>query len=153
MIDSFVLFEKEVPDSLLYFIGEGEDFKKMQDNISLNNLTEKVILAGKKKSQEIALFLNSSDLFIMASYKEGWSTSLSEAVACGVPACVTNFSSAKEIIQEGKNGFVFDEHNEDIFVQGMFKALKISRPIHNDNVKTYSTDRLKEDLLKQWELV
>lgn len=153
MIDSYVLFEKEVPDSLLYFIGEGEDFKKIKDYISLNNLTEKVILAGKKKSQEIALFLNASDLFIMGSYKEGWSTSLSEAIACGVPSCVTNFSSAKEIILEGINGFVIDEHNEDLFVQGMIKAMKISRPVYNDNVKAYSTNKLKVDLLNIWELI
>lgn len=153
MIDSYVLFEKEIPDSLLYFIGEGEDFKKIKDYISLNNLTEKVILAGKKKSQEIALFLNASDLFIMGSYKEGWSTSLSEAVACGIPACVTNFSSAKEIILEGINGFVIDKHNEDLFVQGMFKAMKISRPVYNDNVEAYSSDKLKVDLLNIWELI
>lgn len=153
MIDCFILFKKKVSNSLLYFIGEGEDLRKMQDYISLSNLTEEVILVGKKKAEEIALFLNVSDLFIMGSYKEGWSTSLSEAIACGIPACVTNFSSAKEIIKEGENGFVIDKRDENLFVQGMFKALKISRPVYNGNVNAYSTDKLKEDLLKLWKLI
>lgn len=153
MIDCYVLFEKEVPDSLLFFIGNGEDFEKMQDYISLNNLTEKVILVGEKKSEEIALFLNASDLFIMGSYKEGWSTSLLEAIACGIPAYVTNFSSAKEIIVEGENGYVIEDHKEDQFVQGMLKALMIPRPVYNDNVKLFSANRLKNDLLNIWKLI
>jgi glycosyltransferase involved in cell wall biosynthesis len=152
MIDCFILFEKEISDSKFYFIGDGEDFKKMQEYISLNNLTEKVLLAGKKKSEEIALFLNASDLFVMGSYKEGWSTSLLEAIACGIPACVTNFSSAKDIILEGENGYVIEEHNEDLFVTGMLKALKISRPVNNENIKEFASNRLKDELLKIWYL-
>src|ERR1035437_425423 len=153
MIDCFILFKENFPNSLFYIIGEGEDFLKIQEYLFLKKNTEKVILVGAKRIDEIALFLNASDLFIIGSYKEGWSTSLSEAIACGIPACVTNFSSAKEIIKDGKNGFVIDEHNEDLFVKGMFKAMKIPRPVYNDNVIKYSIDRLKEDLLNIWELI
>lgn len=152
MIDCFVIFEKQVPDSRFYLLGEGEDYEKIRSYISLNNLNDKIILTGKKRPAEIALFLNASDLFIMGSYKEGWSTSLIEAIACGTPACVPNFSSAKEIIIEGTNGFVTDEHNEDLFVLAMFKALQLPRPVPNNNVVRYSTDCLKEDLLKYWKI-
>ena len=152
MIDSFILFEKMMPDSQLYFIGEGEDYKKIQDYISLNALTGKVILAGKKNSKEIAIYLSASDLFIMGSFKEGWSTSLIEAIACGIPACVTNFSSAKDIILEGKNGYVVNEHNAELFVQGMLSALQIPTPVDNNNILEYSVDSLKNDLLKIWKL-
>lgn len=153
MIDSFILFQNLVPDSQLYFIGEGEDYKKIQDYISLKALAGKVILAGKKNSKEIASFLSASDLFIMGSYKEGWSTSLIEAIACGIPACVTNFSSAKDIIIEGKNGYVINEHNAELFAQGMLNALQIPTPIDNNNILAYSVDKLKNDLLKIWELI
>jgi len=109
-------------------------------------------LEGKKSPEEIALYLNASDLFIMGSYKEGWSTSLMEAIACGVPSCVTEFSSAKEIIVQGENGYVVNEHDEALFVQAMLKAMKMVRPVNNDNVTRFSSDRMKEDLLKYWEL-
>jgi len=152
MVDCFIIFEKAVSDSRFYFIGEGEDYEKIEDYISLHNLTDKVFLLGKKRPDEIAQFLNACDLFIMGSYKEGWSTSLIEAIACGTPACVTNFSSAKEIIEEGENGFVIDEHNEDLFVKAMIKALKIARPVRNDNVIRFSSDKLKSDLLRYWKI-
>jgi len=96
--------------------------------------------------------LNAADLFIMGSYKEGWSTSLIEAIACGIPACVTNFSSAKDVILEGINGFVIDEHNVEMFAKGMLKAIKIPTPVFNENVMAFSVDKLKTDILKIWDL-
>lgn len=152
MVDSFILFEKTKPNSILYFIGEGEDKEKLKAYIYINNLADKIILTGKKRPDEVALYLNASDLFIMGSYKEGWSTSLIEAIACGLPACVTDFSSAREIIGEGRNGFVANEHDPNLFMQLMSKALKIPRPVLNDNIMLLSSDRLKSDLLKYWEL-
>lgn len=153
MIDCFILYCRHVPDSLFYMIGEGEDLPKIKDYIAGKDMSEKIILTGNKNAVEVAEFLNASDLFIMGSYKEGWSTSLIEAIACGIPACVTNFSSAKEIIIEGINGYVIDEHVNEIFVEGMMKAVKLKRPIFNENIKSYAANRLKEDLLKHWTLL
>lgn len=153
MVDCFIMFEKSIPGSLFYMIGTGEDLQKIQEYIAQKNITDKVILPGGKKLEEISLFLNASDLYIMGSYKEGWSTALSEAIACGVPACVTHFSSAEDIIREGENGYVIREHDEKLFVQGMLKALKITRPVYNDNVVKYSSDNLKQDLLNIWKLI
>ena len=153
MIDSFILFLKTVPDSVFYIIGAGEDHQKIIDYLAETNVTDKVFLPGGKKLEEISFYLNASDLFIMGSYKEGWSTALSEAIACGIPAVVTDFSSARAIIVEGRNGHVIGEHREDLFAGGMINALKIPTPVYNENVLQYSTDRFKDDLLSIWKLI
>jgi glycosyltransferase involved in cell wall biosynthesis len=153
MIDCFIKFEKKIPGSIFYIIGEGEDLKKINDYISLNNLKAKVILTGKKRAEEIALYLNASNLFIMGSYEEGWSTSLSEAIACGVPSCVTDFSSANEIIYNGKNGYVIENHDSNVFVNKMLESIKISRPVFNEHVKEFASNKLKSQMLKNWELI
>jgi glycosyltransferase involved in cell wall biosynthesis len=152
MIDSFRLFMNEVSDTLLFFIGEGEDYDLILQYISDNNLTNHIILTGKKSQTDVALFLNAADLYVMGSYKEGWSTSLMEAIACGVPACVTDFSSASEIIVEGENGFIVRERREDLFVEAMMKSVRLFRPVKNENVLRFAADRLKEDLLRYWPL-
>jgi len=148
MIDSFILFEKKVPGSVFYFIGDGEDFEKINNYLELKNLKEKVFLVGKKSPSEVSLFLNASDLFIMGSYKEGWSTSLIEAVACGVPACITNFSSASEIIQEGVNGYIEKNWDPVEFANLMQKALALQ--IKDVNTSQYSISQMKTDILKDW---
>jgi len=150
MIDCYKSFRSAFGDSLLYLIGEGEDYHTILKYLSDNNLTDYIKLTGKKSHSEVAMFLNAADLYIMGSYKEGWSTSLMEAVACGVPACVTDFSSASEIIIEGENGFIVRERREDLFVECMIKSVRLPRPVKNSNILRFAADRLKEDLLRYW---
>jgi len=152
MIDCFNNFEKQKKRSLFYIIGEGEDRLKIEAYIKDNELSDKVFITGTKTASDVSLFLNAADLFIMGSYKEGWSTSLIEAIACGTPCCVTDFSSAKEIIVEGQNGYVISDHNVEEFVSGMCKAIELPRPVFRENVLAFSMDKLKSDITKIWEL-
>lgn len=155
MIDCFYKFEKKNPNSLFYFIGEGEDYNKISDYIATKGLELKIKLIGKKHPEEIALFLNASDLYIMASPKEGWSTTLVEALACGVPICTTNFSSAKEIVTEGITGYVVEDRNVETFYKKMEDSLKLNRthlPIPSQ-IKRYAVSELRSDLLNLWNLL
>jgi glycosyltransferase involved in cell wall biosynthesis len=153
MLDCYNLFQKEVPKSRFCLIGDGEDTFKIRDYCLTLGINDKVDLIGKRSSREISLYLNASDLYIMGSYKEGWSTSLLEAIACGIPACVTNFSSAKDIILEGVNGYVIENHDTKLFLEGMRNACNLKRPVFNDNVKAFSVEKMKGDLLKYWQLL
>lgn len=152
MIDSFAIYNRAIPKSLFYFVGDGEDRSKIEMYVGEMGLSDKVVLIGKKDIYEIAEYHNASDLFIMGSFKEGWSTALIEAIACGIPSCVTNFSSAKEIIIEGVNGYVIDQHDPMLFAEGMLKASQLLQPVFNQNVKAWSSGTLKEDLLKYWQI-
>lgn len=152
MIDSFIKFSLSVPNAHLILVGEGEDFDKINLYISEQSAADKIFLAGKKGREDIALYLNASDLYIMGSLVEGWPTALMEAVACGLPACITEFSAATEIIDDGINGYIVKQRDETLFAQSMEKALKLQRPVENGHVTRYSTERLKEDMLYHWKL-
>ncbi|MDO4211652.1 MAG: glycosyltransferase [Bacteroidales bacterium] len=125
MIDAFAIFKKQTPDAVLYFLGKGEDELKINEYIKQLNLQESVILAGVHPLPTVAQYLNAADLFIMGSYREGWSTSLVEAIACGKACVVTEFSSAHDLVKDGENGFVQVERNEDDFAALMSQALKL----------------------------
>ena len=153
MIDCFEAFLKRMPNSKLYFVGDGEDMSKIQNYINLKGLKDLVYLVGRQRSEKVSMYLNASDLYIMGSYQEGWSTSLSEAIVCGIPSCVTNFHSANEIVIEGKNGFVVAEHQIEPFVEGMINAIHIPKPIYNQHIIAFASNRLKIDLLNAWTLV
>ncbi len=152
MIDSFALFAEQVPAARFIMVGEGEDYDKIITYVAEKDISDKVSLVGKKAREEIALYLNASDLYIMGSYKEGWPTALMEAVACGLPACATEFSSVGDIILEGINGFIDRGRDEIAFAANMVKALEFERPVRNDHVTRFSTENLKEDLLGYWKL-
>lgn len=148
MLDSFLIFEKKHPGSIFYFIGNGEDINKIKDYIDVHNLNGKVFILGMKSPEEISLLLNASDLFMMGSYVEGWSTSLVEAVACGIPVCVTSFSSASEIVKDGINGFIAKSWDSKEFAHLCSEALNLE--IKEIDVNKYSLAGLKAELLKYW---
>jgi len=109
------------------FIGNGEDENDIKKKAEELGISSRVILAGRKNLSEIALYLNAADLFVMGSIKEGWSTALVEACACGVPCVVTDFSSASDMIEDGKNGYVVRSRDSSEMAGKMLLALKLIR--------------------------
>lgn len=153
MIDCFAEFYKENPTALFIMIGDGEDLPKIADYLQVNGLTANVLLPGKKNAQELAQYLNASNVYIMGSKKEGWSTTLLEAVACGVPVCTTEFSSAREIVIEG-SGYVVEERSVSKFIEALKRALLLERDHlpQTSEIEKYAVNHLKNDLLKIWTL-
>ncbi len=153
MIDCFELFKVTNADSHFYFLGDGEEKSNIANYINTRNLDGSIFLKGQLDSQTISMFLNASDLYIMGSFVEGWSTSLVEAISCAVPVCVTNFSSSKELVSNNVNGFVCESRNENEFVFKMSQALKISKKVLLEKsleMNKFSIASLKTDLLKSW---
>lgn len=125
MIDAFNIFLQTNPETTLYFIGDGEDRNKINNYIIELKLSKHIKLIGFQSLDTISDYLNMADLFIMGSYKEGWSTSLVEAVSCGAPCVVTDFSSASDMVQNGINGYVVSERDESLFAEKMNNALSL----------------------------
>jgi glycosyltransferase involved in cell wall biosynthesis len=137
---------------MLVFAGEGEDRAKIE-KYGKTLLDNKIIkLAGKLKQQDIALYLNSADVFIMGSFFEGWPTSLVEAMACGCKIVTTNVSAASEIVGENKNGYLLDERDPVLFAGMIEKALTLENVLEysRNNRDRFSVKYLKDDLEKLW---
>jgi len=126
MIDAFSIVTKKVP-SRLVFIGDGEDEMKIKDYVKTLGLEHCVDLVGRKEPQDVGIYLNAADAFIMGSFAEGWSTTLVEACACCVPCVVTDFSSAREMVKDGENGYVVEGREAEVFASKMIDALSFDR--------------------------
>lgn len=136
MIDCIEKLEN--PLAKLIFIGDGEDELKIKDYIAERKLQEQIILIGRKSLNVIAEYLNMADAFVMGSYKEGWSTSLVEATACATPCVVTEFSSASDMIEDGVNGWVIKDRNEEEFTRRLKDVLLLERAALQKKAKEIS---------------
>jgi glycosyltransferase involved in cell wall biosynthesis len=56
-------------------------------------------------------YYQNSDIFVLPSIGEGMSLVMLEAMACGLPVVSTNVSGAKDVIEEGVNGYIVDKKN------------------------------------------
>jgi glycosyltransferase involved in cell wall biosynthesis len=154
MIDAFNIFNKIHPNSRFYFLGDGEEKNNILKYLQINEI-KNVFITGRLSQEDLSFYLNSANIYIMGSYFEGWSTSLVEAIACGKPVVTTNFSSAKELIENDVNGYVIENRDVDKFAESMSKAFVIPQKIlyeKAENIKKYSIANLKNNILDLWEL-
>lgn len=149
MIDAFNCFTAEHANSKFILLGGGEDKRCIEEYILSKGLNGKVILAGAQPLSVVSDYLNAANLFIMGSFSEGWSTSLVEAVACAKPCVVTDFSSARELVTDGENGFVIDCRDEQFFSEFMTKCLLLPKNKlikHADDASSMSVQELRHQL-------
>ncbi|MBA4417642.1 MAG: hypothetical protein C0392_07000 [Syntrophus sp. (in: bacteria)] len=154
LMESFRLFHDRFPKSLLIFLGDGAEREVLRQQASTLGLGDHVILAGYQPAPVIAIYLNAADLFVMGSLKEGWSTSLVEALACHVPIVTTRFSSADTIVCNGVNGFVVDR-DEAEFAKNMEAAINLPgvATYADSAIDRYALKNLAHDLFKLWSLI
>ena len=154
LLAAFSAFLSHYPNAKLVFAGDGHAREEIEQAIRANNLTEKVILAGHQPPEKLTLLLQAADLFVMGSEKEGWSTSLVEALATGLPIVTTRFSSADSIVHQGKNGFVVDR-DPTLFAEAMAKAMLLPgvRDFSRLEAQKYALSNLASALETLWPLV
>lgn len=104
--------KKENIDFCWRIVGDGPYKETLSGLIEKNGLTEEVLLVGYM-SNPMPIVKN-SDLFVLQSYYEGYPISVCEALIVGVPAFVTDFPAAKELIESGKNGVIAENEKADI---------------------------------------
>ena len=107
----------------LHIIGKGENLKKMKTLISKLKLEESICILPPTK--DIVSEYLSSSIFVLSSRAEGFGLVLVEAMASGVPCVAFNCPTGpKDIIYDGKNGYLIEEGNHKDFVQKLDKLMK-----------------------------
>lgn len=152
MLDAYVVFRERTSnaDSKFIFVGDGEERGRIMEYVAKHHLEDNVELKGRKPLDEVAEYLALSDEFVMGSFTEGWSTSLVEAVASGLPCVVTDFSSAREMVENATNGFVLENREENLFARRMQEALMLSEEgikRKNEECQRFSVQNLREEFL------
>ncbi len=85
-------------------IGDGEERSYLERLIRTEGLEAEVILAGAKK--EAARYLSAFDIYVSSSVKEGFSYSILEAMASGLPVVATRVGGNPEMVEDGKTGLL-----------------------------------------------
>lgn len=92
----------------LFIFGEGEGRKTLEE---LTN-DDLVVLSGFVENPY--RYVKDADLFVCPSYKEGYSTAVTEALILGVPVISTEVSGARELINNGC-GVVCDNNEKALY--------------------------------------
>jgi glycosyltransferase involved in cell wall biosynthesis len=115
------IFE-EVDNIKLFVIGDGnKKIKKECEDILGEYNNKKFIWLGKRKN--VKNFYNLFDIYVSSSlFGEGFSNSIAEAMACGVPCVVTDVGDSKTIV--GDCGEVVKPNSWECLKKGIENILK-----------------------------
>ncbi|WP_281228119.1 glycosyltransferase [Flavobacterium aquiphilum] len=105
----------------------GKDFedaysKQIKSLILEFNLENNVFLYGSR--QDVAIILNQSDIAILTSQSEGLPVALLEYGLCKKAVVVTGVGEIPTIVQYGKNGFVVDSNESELFYQSLVELVE-----------------------------
>ncbi len=87
-----------------YFIGDGEKRAELEASIRQLGLQENVILLGMQPNPYP--FMKNCSIYVQTSLFEGFGRTVTEAKILHCPIVTTNFPSAYDQIQNGKNGLI-----------------------------------------------
>ncbi len=121
----------------LFIVGDGELREELLGLTKLLNLTDYVSFLGLKDN--VPSILKNFDLFVLSSLWEGLPTVVMEAMVCSVPVIATNIPGTRELIEDGKTGFLVEPQNID----GL--ANKVIEVLENETLRIFiSVNAFKE---------
>jgi glycosyltransferase involved in cell wall biosynthesis len=152
LVNAFNVFCQSKRNAQLIFIGDGEDRKKLKDQIAKFGLSGKVKITGFQPPTEVVKYLNAADLYVVGSHIEGWSVAMLEALACGKPIVSTDISGARDMIAEGGNGYIVEKRDPKCFADAMNSALVLqdAAKISLGIADKYALKNLARDLGMLW---
>ncbi|WP_434926540.1 glycosyltransferase family 4 protein [Shewanella sp. HL-SH2] len=133
------------------FAGAGE-LQHVIDEAS-NNTRLNVINLGWLDSEDKYKAISDSDVLILPSYREGMPIVILEAMSIGVPVIATNIAAIPELIDDNKNGLLYEPGDLDGLVNCIcrMKDADLRQKFSNlssKKVENYYPDAVFKDLKK-----
>jgi len=105
-------------------IGRGPELDLIKNTIKEHNVVKYVDIMGSVSDEKLQLNLQEADLVVLPSiWNENSPVVIYESFSSGTPVIATSQGGAKELIDEGLNGFIIDPLNEDEWVEKIVRLL------------------------------
>lgn len=150
---------QEFPNVVFAIVGgpgaEGNCEPELKRLMQELKLSDQVVFAGERLPEEVALWLNAADIFVLASDYEGCPNVVWEALACGLPVVATKVGEVERMVPTF-GGILFNNADDRKALQEcLLDALR--RHWDQKQIRTYAEqhtwDKVADDVVRQWHLV
>jgi glycosyltransferase involved in cell wall biosynthesis len=153
LIRSIPLALEQIPEVKFIIAGEGVQKNYLKDLAMSLDVLDSISFVGHLPHDQIPSYLASADVYVSTSLSDGTSTSLIEAMSCGLTPVVTNVGDIEKWIANGETGFVIPVKRPDLLAE------KIVYLLNNEELRDKmgkANRRLveeKADYEKEWKKV
>lgn len=141
---------KQYPDAQLLLAGNGPEKERLEQEIQTYGLADNIQMLGY--CTHLQDYQHIADVLVSCSKREGLPLNIVEAMLSRTPVVASRNRGHRELIQDGKNGFLVEVDREDIMAERVLSLLnkdELSQEI-SLNAAKYAQDygfiNVKEEL-------
>lgn len=157
LIQATSLIIRKIPNIRLIIVGEGPEKGKIKKIIKYLNLKDSVSIVDYIDYQNLPAIYRKTDIFILPSMNEGVPKTVLEAMACGKPIVISEFSHLRELICD--SGLMFPKGDIYALADAIVKLIKnetlrkeLGKNARNKIIQNYSWDNTVQkttEIMKQ----
>jgi glycosyltransferase involved in cell wall biosynthesis len=147
----------DYPETFLILAGGGLEIEKFKKMIIDLKLLKNACVTGFISYDEVAKYLDASDMYITCSKSEVHPLTLLEAMASGLPSVIVKAPGTGDIITDNVDGLIANENIDDVIkkIIALLANKKLYSIISNNALKTsskYSIISTTKRLLEAYEI-
>lgn len=124
-----------------YLVGDGIEKGVVQTEVTALNITNHVFFLGEKENPYP--FMKDCDVYVQPSLHEGYGITVAEAQVFNKPIVVTNFASAKDLIENNITGLITEISSDGIYLA--VKSLLLNPDLQCElSIKTVKPVKVEE---------
>jgi glycosyltransferase involved in cell wall biosynthesis len=127
----------------LILLGEGENRHQLESGIKKYRLENQIKLLGAVDNVED--YLNKADMYVHSAISEAMGLTILEAMAAGLPVITLDGKGNRDLIEQGKNGYMIYEQNPELFAQTIID-------LWNDKQKYREMSAFAKEFAKQYDI-
>ena len=119
LLEGFLRAAAARPQLRLLMLGSGSMEADLRRRVRQSGLAERMHFAGPVDFERLPDYYRCADLYVSASHSDGSSISLLEAMACGLPALVSDIAANREWVAPQENGWWFPDGDAEALAQAL----------------------------------
>jgi glycosyltransferase involved in cell wall biosynthesis len=125
LVRAVPLVLKEAPETKFVVVGRGSDENRLKNLAESLRVSGNIKFMGFISNDELPRYLIAMDVYVSTSLSDaGIAASTAEAMACGLPAIVTDVADNRRWVKDGENGFVVQVKDPQALAQRIICLLK-----------------------------
>lgn len=121
-LEAAKIAKKDCPGCRFLIVGDGPLRDRLRSSVSAMGLGDVVVLTGELKDPREAY--RHMDVSVLCSDREGFSNTVLESMACGLPVIATDAGGNAEAVVDGKTGFIVKRGDAQALGQALLRLVR-----------------------------
>ncbi|MBR5134394.1 MAG: glycosyltransferase family 4 protein [Clostridia bacterium] len=147
LVDTLRVLHESHPNAYLLLVGPEHDDGAVAQYVSKQGLDNRIKLLGWRS--DVGALMNTADIYVASSLREGFPINLLEAMYCGLPVIATKNRGHVTPLVHGENGFLVDINDHQAMASYAAQLLEdpaLYDKLSHIDVSRYDCDRIAGEL-------